>query len=284
MFSIFSPLFGNELWKYGLFGVKGQAWTVAETFIFIGYVLAIIALAYVCGSVNSAILVTRFIYKEDIRTKGSGNPGMTNVMRNYGWLPALITLLGDMIKCIAGMMLGTLLLGIVGAYIGGLCGVLGHIFPVFYKFKGGKGVASTFMFLLYVNTIAFLIVAVLFVLLVLVTRYLSLGSVICALALPIILVNLEKGTAFEGFFGIHRFLLSLAVGLIVLYRHRANISRIMDKTESKFSFKKTKRKSERELMIEAQAENEPEEIEEELTPEVLARKEANRKKSAKKKK
>ena len=177
MFSIFSFLFPADVWNYGKIGI-GDSWNVQSVFVFIGCVLGIAATAYLCGSVNSAIILTKFIYKEDIRSKGSGNPGMTNVMRNYGWLPALITLLGDMLKCIAGMMLGTLLFGITGAYIGGVFGIIGHVAPIFYKFKGGKGVASTFMFILYVDSIAFAVIAVLFVLLVWATKYLSLGSVI----------------------------------------------------------------------------------------------------------
>lgn len=283
MFSIFRVFFPADIWNYGKIGI-GDSWSVQSTFTFIGCVLAIAAIAYLCGSVNSAIILTKFIYKEDIRSKGSGNPGMTNVMRNYGWLPALVTLLGDMFKCIAGMMVGTLLFGITGAYIGGVFGIIGHVAPVFYKFKGGKGVASTFMFLLYVDSVAFVIIALLFILIVWATKYLSLGSVICELAMPLILNNLEKEMPFHGYFAIIRLLLSFVIAGIVVYKHRTNISRIMDKTENKFSFKKTKRKSETELILEAQQAGEPEEIEKELTPEVLARKEMNRKKSAKKKK
>lgn len=279
MYSIFMPLF-DDLWGGGLFVKNNEIWDTNATVMFIGFTLAIMAVAYICGSVNTAILVTRFIYKEDIRTKGSGNPGMTNVMRNYGWLPALITLLGDMFKCIIGMMVGTLLLGITGAYIGGLFGIIGHVAPIFYKFKGGKGVASTFMFILYVDSVAFLVIGALFILLVWATKYLSLGSVICALAMPLILNKLDL----MGGYIFVRLLIAFVIAGIVVYKHRANISRIMDKTENKFSFKKTKRKSESELIEEKMRENEPEIIEEELTPEVLARKEANRKKSAKKKK
>ncbi len=283
MFSIFQPLFSWEIWEFGIFDLKLE-WSTADVFTYLGYILAIIAVAYVCGSVNSAILITRFIYKEDIRTKGSGNPGMTNVMRNYGWLPALITLLGDMLKCVAGMIIGTLLLGITGAYIGGVFAIIGHVAPIFYKFKGGKGVASTFMFILYVDSVAFLVIGVLFILLVFVTKYLSLGSVVCAMAMPLILHNLEKGLEYRNYYSIIRLTFAFIIAGIVVYKHRANITRIMDKTENKFSFKKTKRKSESELIEEKLRENEPEIIEEELTPEVLARKEANRKKSAKKKK
>ena len=122
----------------------------------------------------------------------------------------------------------------------------------------------------------------LFILIVWATKYLSLGSVICELAMPLILNNLEKEMPFHGYFAIIRLLLSFVIAGIVVYKHRANITRIMNKTESKFSFKKTKKKSD--IEAEQQALQSEDDMEEELTPEVLARKEANRKKSAKKKK
>ncbi len=256
----------------------GESWDARSTLAFIGCVLAIAAVGYLCGSINTAILLTRFVYKENIREKGSGNPGMTNVMRAYGWLPALITLLGDMIKTIFGMMLGTLLFGLTGAYIGGFFSIIGHVAPIFYKFKGGKGVASMFMFLLYVDTLVFAIVGALFILLVWATKYLSLGSVMSALIMPLML---NKFDVFYNRFLFIRLVFALAVAALIVYKHRANITRIMNKTENKFSFKKTKKLSE----VSAEREqNEQDGQPEELTEEVLARKEANRKKSAKKKK
>ena len=273
MFSIFQFFFDAKVWQQGLLGL-GKSWDIKSTFIFIGCILAIAAAAYLCGSINSAILLTRFIYKEDIRQKGSGNPGMTNVMRAYGWMPAMLTLLGDMLKAMVGMMVGTLIFGITGAYIGGVFSIIGHIAPVFYKFKGGKGVASMFMFLLYVDSLVFVIVGLLFILIVWATKYLSLGSVMSALIMPLILnkFDIQRGYLFV------RLCIALLIAGIVVYKHRANITRIMNKTENKFSFKKTKKRSEVELEFKAL------EQEEELTPEVLARKEMNRKKSAKKKK
>ena len=283
MFSIFQYLFGAKVWYYGFAGI-GEKWDTASTLIFIGCILGIAAVGYLCGSVNSAIILTRFIYKENIREKGSGNPGMTNVMRSYGWLPALLTLLGDMFKCMIGMMVGTLIFGLTGAYIGGLFGIIGHICPLYYKFKGGKGVASMFMFLLYIDSVAFVVIGLLFILIVWGTKYLSLGSVMSALIMPLILYNFEIAE-FHNYFGAIRLTVALIIGLTVFYKHRANITRIMNKTENKFSFKKTKKKQEVIAEHNAMQTNEDEAYgeEEELTPDVLARKEANRKKSAKKK-
>ncbi len=277
MFSIFQFLFGAEVWYNGSLGL-GTSWSPTDILKFIGCVLVIAAVGYLCGSVNTAILLTKFIYKENIREKGSGNPGMTNVMRSYGWVPAMLTLLGDMLKALAGMMVGTVLFGLTGAYIGGIFSIIGHIAPVFYKFKGGKGVASMFMFLLYVDSIVFVIVGLLFILIVWATKYLSLGSIMCALVMPLILNRFD--VVYSGFLFI-RLCIALVIAGIIVYKHRANITRIMEKTENKFSFKKTKKVSE--VLAEHESEAD-EEGEEELTDEVLARKEANRKKSAKKKK
>ncbi len=267
--SIFSFFFGAKVWSGGFFGI-GAKWDLTSTLIFVGCMLIIAAAAYLLGSVNTAIILTRFVYKDDIRQKGSGNPGMTNVMRTYGWLPAVITLFGDMLKCMLGMMVGTCVFGITGAYIAGLCGILGHVAPVFYKFRGGKGVASMFMVMLYVDTVAFLILGVLFVLIVWATKYLSLGSVMAALIMPLMLNKFD----FYGGYTFIRLMVAFVIMGIVVYKHRENIKRIMNKTESKFAFKKTKRKAD--FVQEEQVK--------ELTPEDIARKEMNRKKSAKKKK
>jgi glycerol-3-phosphate acyltransferase PlsY len=94
-------LFGATIWYDGVLFSSGEAYNVL---MLLATVLVIAAAAYLLGNVNTAILITRLVYKEDIRTKGSGNPGMTNVMRNYGWLPALFTLLGDMFKCMLAMV------------------------------------------------------------------------------------------------------------------------------------------------------------------------------------
>ena len=253
-----------------------KSWSVGLTFTLIGCILAIAAVAYFLGSVNSAIILTRIVYGEDIRKKGSGNAGMTNVMRSYGWLPALITLVGDMLKCMLSMMIGTMLWGLNGAYVAGLFCIIGHVAPAMYKLKGGKGVAASFMFILYIDWRVFIIVGLLFILLVWATKYLSLGSVICAMVMPLMLNKFDKldGYAFLEFI---RLVIAILIGALVVYKHRLNIKRIMDKTESRFTFKRTVKKTELET---EQVEVAPAE----LTAEELKRKEINRKKSAKKKK
>lgn len=267
----------GDIWYYGM--IIGQSGTVHIGVLAL-MILAVAAVAYLLGNVNTAIILTRLVYKEDIRTKGSGNAGMTNVMRTYGWVPAVFTLLGDMLKCMLSMVVGTLIYGLNGAYIAGLFCVLGHIAPVLYKFKGGKGVASSAMFLLYVSPISFGVLVLIFALIVFGTKYLSLASVMCVLMMPLIVNKIESATDLPIDLPL-RLIIMLIIAALVVFMHRANIKRIMNKTESKFHFKRTVKKVDLDTDTES---DEDFEEEEELTEEVIRRKEINRKKSAKKKK
>ena len=268
------------MWLNGLIFAPGTEMNIG---VYLLCLLGVMAAAYVCGSVNSAIIFSKLLYKEDIRTKGSGNAGMTNMMRNYGIGPAALTLVGDMLKTMLGMLIGSMLLGVNGAYIAGLFCVLGHVIPVFYKFKGGKGVAATVMIVLYLDLTAFLLVLAIFVLIVWATKYLSLGSVMLALTSPLILYRNDP-VAYDRPI---RLFVSFIIAGIVVYLHRSNIKRVMNGTESKFKFKKTAKKpQETEVaVLESTSETAENSVkEEEITEDVLKRKEINRKKSAKKKK
>ncbi len=235
MFRYVFNLFGDNVWYEGFILKNGETIGIPLLLLML---LAVIISAYLLGSVNSALIVSKLFYKEDIRNKGSGNAGTTNVMRSYGRGPALLTLVGDMIKTMLGMAVGTSLLGLNGAYIAGLFCVLGHIAPIYYRFKGGKGVASTAMVVLYLDWVVFLICMLLFVLIVWATRYISLASVICELVMPIILHQHNDFIFDRGL----KLIITLILGLTVVYMHRDNLKRIMNKEESKFEFKKTKKK------------------------------------------
>lgn len=267
----------EKIWLEGILFSAGESISIA---IYTMCMIAVVVCAYLLGSVNTAVIVSRLVYKEDIRTKGSGNAGMTNMMRNYGIGPAAVTLAGDMLKTLLGMLTGTLFIGINGAYIAGLFCVIGHVIPIFYRFKGGKGVAATVMMILYLDIKVFLISVLIFVLIVWATKYLSLGSVMLALIYPLLLYRNDIVVQDRPI----RLIASLIVAAIVVYQHRANIKRIMDKTESKFSFKKTVKQSE-EPVVEEDGELDEDGFEtEQESEEVRLRKEMNRRKSAKKKK
>ncbi|MBQ9692299.1 MAG: glycerol-3-phosphate 1-O-acyltransferase PlsY [Clostridia bacterium] len=277
---MFKYIFPESVWLNGMVFTPGTPMSIG---IYLLCLVAVMAAAYVCGSVNSAIIFSKLLYKEDIRTKGSGNAGMTNMMRNYGISPAAMTLIGDMLKTMVGMIIGTLLLGVNGAYIAGLFCVLGHVIPVFYNFKGGKGVAATVMIVLYLDLVAFLLVIAVFALVVWATKYLSLGSVMLALTSPLILYRNDPVVHDRPI----RLFITFIIAGIVVFLHRANIKRVMNGTESKFKFKKTAKTaqvSEEPKLASAEETEESSVKEEEITEEVLKRKEINRKKSAKKKK
>lgn len=245
-------ILGDKLWFYGLLPMLGSANTVLVVLAFVG----VAVVGYLLGSVNTAILVSKIMYGEDIRTKGSGNAGMTNMMRTYGKGPAAITFIGDLLKTMIAMTVGTLVLGQNAAYLAGLFAILGHIAPIYHKFKGGKGVSSTAMFLLYVDPLAFLVVLTIFVLIVGGIKFLSLGSIICAFIFPYIVYSFENAKL-DAFIKANpdvpleaipyldlrflRLLIMLLISFTVIFMHRSNIKRLASGTESKFSFKKTQK-------------------------------------------
>ena len=191
-------------------------------------VLLCIVIPYVLGSVNFALVISKVFYKDDIRNHGSGNAGMTNMLRTYGKKAAAATLLCDILKAVLSVWLGLWFFGEIGAYIAGMFCVLGHIFPIFFKFKGGKGVATVAAMVLTLNPLAFLILFVIFVIVVATTRYISLGSVLCMLLYPALTYALG-GVGFPTLF-------SFAVAAIVIFMHRSNIKRLLNGTENKVSF------------------------------------------------
>ena len=193
-----------------------------------------IVVPYLLGSVNFALVISKAFYKDDIRNHGSGNAGMTNMLRTYGKGAAAGTLLCDLLKAVVAVWFGQFVFGYIGAYIAGLFSVLGHIFPIFFKFKGGKGVATTAAMVLAINPLAFAILFALFILIVATTKYVSLGSVICMFVYPVLTYYLG-GQGFATLF-------SFAVAAIVIFMHRSNIKRLMSGTENKISLSKKDKK------------------------------------------
>jgi len=156
-------------------------------------------------------------------------------MRIYGKKAAGLTLLGDALKAIVAGLVGYALLGQLGAYIAGCACVVGHMFPVFFKFKGGKGVVTAAMSIMMCNPFVFVIVLLLFIAIVAITKYISLGSVMCVLIYPFLLSAVD--TWLLG--GCPYVLFALLISVLVIFKHRENIKRLRAGTESKFSFKKS---------------------------------------------
>lgn len=193
-------------------------------------VVLCIVIPYLLGSVNFALVISKLFYRDDIRNHGSGNAGMTNMLRTYGKLAAAGTLLCDLLKAVVAVYFGMFIFSELGAYIAGFFCVLGHIFPIFFKFQGGKGVATTAAMVLTLNPLAFLILFSLFVIIVAATKYISLGSVLCMLLYPALTYALG-GVGFPTLF-------SFAVAATVIFMHRSNIKRLLSGTENKVSFSK----------------------------------------------
>ncbi len=236
--------------QYGLIHhFTGQSeWYLLPWYIAIPTAAAICIIAYLLGSVNTAIIVSKLLYHEDIRTKGSGNAGMTNMLRNYGGKAAVLTLVGDLLKTVVAIVIAGLVFGFqyVGGvsisepcYLAGLFAVLGHIFPIYYKFKGGKGVLATATMVLVLSPIAFAILILIFISLVAFSKYVSLGSVAAAILYPVVLQGYFAvfGTSMRPIMAI----CSIILSCLIVWCHRTNLVRIGNRTENKLSFGKKKK-------------------------------------------
>lgn len=228
-----SQFFSNGIvGQYFLNAEKSTATTVAM----VAAAAVIIIAAYLLGSINFAIIISGKRYKQDIREFGSKNAGMTNMMRTYGKKAAGYTLLGDALKAVFSCLIGYALLGSLGAYIAGTFCIIGHVFPIYYRFKGGKGVVTLAITVLMCDPIVFLILFAIFAIIVLCTRYISLGSVICAMLYPIILDRVSH--LFLGHTSPY-VLFTIIIAILIVGKHWTNIKRLMSGQESKFSFKKS---------------------------------------------
>ena len=188
---------------------------------------------YLLGSINFAVIISSKNYNDDVRQHGSGNAGMTNMLRTYGKKAAALTLGGDALKAVLSALVGYFMMGLLGAYIAGFFCILGHMFPVFFKFRGGKGVVTAATSMLMCNPIVFLVLLVLFVFIVYVWRYISLASVLCVILYPVILSGVD--TLLIGGSGIYIIFAMLTTVLVVL-KHKDNIKRLLNGTENKLKF------------------------------------------------
>ena len=218
-----------------------------KAFVLFGSMFAVLFISYLLGSINSAILFSKVIYKDDIRKHGSGNGGMTNMLRTFGGKAALLTLAGDLLKTAISVFLAGFIFGFHYfkgictqdlCYVAGLAAVLGHVFPLYYRFKGGKGVLVTSTMALILTPIPFLILFALFATMVAIFKYVSLGSVSVAALYPVVLSATFKvfGMPMPGMIALSCIILAC----LIVWCHRENLKRINDRTERKLSFKKKK--------------------------------------------
>ena len=227
-------------WIYNNIGIN-KLFNLPEWVLAIEVILCIVV-PYMLGSINTAIIISKKLYNDDIRRHGSGNAGMTNMQRTYGWKAALFTLLGDCAKQFVSILFASFLLGIRGAYIAGMFCILGHIAPVYYRFKGGKGVLTAATMILMLNPTVFLVVFALFILVILVFRYVSLASVVAGFAYPGILYMYLK---FTDTMNEAAMICAFVMGLTIILMHRSNLERLWNGKETKIRFSKKKEEPQR---------------------------------------
>lgn len=242
----------NALGKWNLVSYLIKTYELegwAATGVIISGILLCMIVPYLIGSLNFGVIISSMKYKDDVRSHGSGNAGTTNMLRTYGKGAAVMTLLGDMLKAVVAVAFGYLMFSVVisnesasvvidkpGAAVAGLFVMIGHMFPCYFHFKGGKGVATLAMVVLMMNPIVFAILMLMFIIIVAFTRFVSLGSVMGALLYPILLTAFERRAGGSP----TACILAVVMGVLVVFMHRENIKRLLAGKESKISFKKKK--------------------------------------------
>ncbi|MEG1879915.1 MAG: glycerol-3-phosphate 1-O-acyltransferase PlsY [Oscillospiraceae bacterium] len=189
--------------------------------------------AYLIGSISTAIIFGKCVKGEDIREKGSGNAGATNTLRNFGKVAAIIVTFGDCLKAVLAIVFAILIanathmdMGKIPLYVAGVGAVIGHNFPIYFKFKGGKGILVSMVAILFANWAIGLIVIVISVGIIAITRYVSLGSVLGSIAFVVLACVLKWGD-------FSYIIFSLVLAGLAIFMHRANIKRLINGTESK---------------------------------------------------
>lgn len=227
--------------------------------MFVQFVLALFLTAvvsYFLGSCNSAIIVGKVVKHDDIRNYGSKNAGLTNTLRCFGKGCALLTLIGDLSKGVIAVIISRMIFSFLGVgfgddldtrfvgYVSGFFAIIGHIFPIYYGFKGGKGVLVSASILLVVDPVTFCIVIPFFALVLFITRYVSVSSISAAIAYPIITyISQNMRSSFTHEQAVLHTILSAGTAVLLIYMHRTNIQRLIAGNENKFSMGGKKDKS-----------------------------------------
>ena len=211
----------------------------------VAYIIIAI-IAYLIGSVNFSVLISKKMAGFDVREKGSGNGGTTNVLRTVGKKAAALTLLADVLKGVVAIFIAW----VVGKFaksnpailvqLAALAVVLGHTFPVFFGFRGGKGIATSLGILLLLNWEIGLICLIFAVALMALTRMVSLGSISAAVLFPILTIFINEHYLVAG----NYFIFGIIMAAFIIFNHRSNVKRILEGTENKLSFKKKEESSE----------------------------------------
>ena len=205
--------------------------------------IIIAIIAYALGSINFSVIISKKMAGFDVREKGSGNAGSTNMLRSVGKKAAIITLLCDILKGVVAILIALIVGNImknvdraVLVQIAGILVVVGHTFPIFFEFKGGKGVATSLGVKMMINLKIGLICLVFALAIMAFSRMVSMGSVGAAILFPVLTLFMNTNFIVEAS-GMKYFIFSVILAAIVIFNHRANIKRIANGTENKLSFK-----------------------------------------------
>ena len=205
-----------------------------------GLLAAIAVFSYLLGGLNGAIIASKYVFHRDVRDYGSGNAGLTNFFRTFG-APGLAIVIGtDVLKTVIAVVAGGLIMGTQGAastgqVFAGFCVMLGHIYPVFYGFRGGKGILSSAALAIMMDWRIFVIGFSLFLIIVFATHYVSLGSILAATAYAVLFVIFFPGQPWI-------WSIAIAMAVLAIFMHRSNIARLIHGTETKTYLLKSKKK------------------------------------------
>lgn len=206
-------------------------------------IILISVVSYLLGSISSAVILSKLIFKKDIRSEGSGNAGATNMLRTHGIKMGVFTLVFDLLKGVIAVLLGKLLLGytqndyllLALPLLGGLFAVLGHNFPLYFGFRGGKGVATSLGVVLAINWKVALLVAIIALLIMATTKFVSLGSITAAVLFFIF--DLSYMLTSHTFY-LPELIFAGIISALLIIRHKENIKRLLAGTENKLGQKK----------------------------------------------
>ena len=189
------------------------------------------AIAYILGSISFPYLFTKKIRHEDIREKGSGNAGTTNVLRNYGWGMGVLVFAGDVLKGLLAALIGMYLGGELGLCVAGVFAVVGHNYSCFLRFKGGKGIAATIGVLLIIQTIPTLIIFAVAIIIVIATKIMSIGSIIGLILSAVAAFVVAPDSVYQQ-------IAVVIIAILGILSHRENIVRLIHGNERKLSLSK----------------------------------------------
>lgn len=201
-------------------------------------------IAYLLGSISFSVIISKKMAGFDVREKGSGNAGTTNVLRTVGKKASIITLVCDVLKGVVAILVAFIIGLIINeginkallVQIAGICVILGHTFPIFFKFKGGKGIATALGVLLMVNWNIGLICLVFALILMILSRMVSLGSISAAILFPVLILFMPHNAYLvDGSY----IIFSILIAALVIFNHRQNVKRLLNGTENKIDLKNT---------------------------------------------